>query len=70
MKRIIFPDRADEILYFPILTFGREDSDASRRFGTWGIQIYDQIRGDRNEYVSGFKNPDADSRNGGAGHGV
>ena len=38
-----FSDRADKILYFPSLTFGREDSDASRRFGTWGIEIYNQI---------------------------
>ena len=36
-------DRADKILYFPILTFGRGDSDASRRFVTWGIEIYNQI---------------------------
>ena len=42
-KRKLFSDRADKILYFPILTFGREDSDASRRFGTWGIEIYNQI---------------------------
>ena len=42
-KRKFFTDRTDKILYFPSLTFGREDSDASRRFGTWGIEIYNQI---------------------------
>ena len=25
--------------------FGRENSDASRRFVTWGIEIYNQIKG-------------------------
>jgi len=43
-KRKLFSDRADKILYFPILTFGREDSDASRRFDTGGIEIYNQIK--------------------------
>ena len=43
-KSKFFSDRADKILYFPSLTFGREDSDASRRFGTWGIEIYNQIK--------------------------
>ena len=43
-KRKFFSDRADKILYFPSLTFGREDSDASRRFITWGIEIYNQIK--------------------------
>ena len=42
-KRKFFSDRADKNLYFPILSFGRGDSDASRRFVTWGIEIYNQI---------------------------
>ena len=42
-RRLMNSDRADKILYFPILTFGRGDSDASRRFVTWGIEIYNQI---------------------------
>jgi len=42
-KRKFISDRADKILYFPILKFGREDSDASRRFITWDIEIYNQI---------------------------
>ena len=44
-KRKFFSDRADKILYFPSLTCGREDSVASRRFDTWGIEIYNQIKG-------------------------
>ena len=44
-KSKFFTDRADKILYFPILTFGREDSDALRGFDTWGIKIYNQIKG-------------------------
>ena len=44
-KRKLFSDRADKILYFPSLTFGRENSDASRGFVTWGIEIYNQIKG-------------------------
>ena len=44
-KRNFFSDRADKILYFPSLTFGRENSDASRGFVTWGIEIYNQIKG-------------------------
>ena len=43
-KRTFLSDRADKILYFPSLTFGREDSDASRRFGTCDIEIYNQIK--------------------------
>src|SRR3990167_6542189 len=42
-KRKFFSDRADKNRYFPVLMFGREDSDASRRFVTWGIEIYNQI---------------------------
>jgi len=42
-KRKFISDRADKILYFQILKFGREDSDASRRFITWDIEIYNQI---------------------------
>src|SRR3990167_4837229 len=42
-KRKFISDRADQILYSPILTLGREDSDASRRFITWDIEIYNQI---------------------------
>ena len=42
-KRNFISDRADKIRYFPFLTFGREDSDASRRFITWDIEIYNQI---------------------------
>jgi len=34
----------DKILYFPSLTFGREDSDASRRFITGDIEIYNRIK--------------------------
>ena len=49
---------------FPILMIGRGNSDASRRLVTWGIEIYNQII--NHEYVSCFKNPDTDSRNGGA----
>ena len=41
-KSTFFSDRADKILYFPILTFGRGNSDASRRFITRGIKIYNQ----------------------------
>jgi hypothetical protein len=44
-KRKFISDRADNNLYFPVLTFGRGDSDASRRFGTWGIESYNQIKG-------------------------
>ena len=40
-----FSDRADINLYFPILTFGRGYSYASRRFVTRGIEIYNQIKG-------------------------
>ena len=43
-KRKLFPDRADKFLYFPSLTYGREDSDASRRSITWDIEIYNRIK--------------------------
>jgi len=39
-----YSDRADQLLYLPGPTFGREDSDASRRFASWGIEIYNQIK--------------------------
>src|SRR3989338_792345 len=44
-KRNFISDRADKNLYFPSLTFGRGDSLASRRFSTWGIEIYNHIKG-------------------------
>src|SRR3989338_8483024 len=44
-KRNFISGRADKNLYFPSLTFGRGHSDASRRFVTWGIEIYNQIKG-------------------------
>src|SRR3989338_2786529 len=44
-KRNFISDRAHKNLYFPFLTFGRGHSDASRRFVTWGIEIYNQIKG-------------------------
>ena len=48
---------------FPTLMLGREDSDASRRFDTWWHR---NLQSENYEYVSGFRNPDDDSRNGGA----
>ena len=43
-KSNFFSDRADKLLYFQSLTFRREDSVASRRFVTWGIEIYNRIK--------------------------
>ena|SRR3989338_5163241 len=42
-KRHFISDRADKIRYCRSLTFGRENSDASRRSITWDIEIYNQI---------------------------
>src|SRR3990167_9865008 len=44
-KRNFISDRADKNLYFPFLTFGRGHSDASRRFVTWVIKIYNADKG-------------------------
>jgi hypothetical protein len=48
-KRKFFPDKADKIRYIlpegPLRKFGREGSDAFGGFLTWGIEIYNQIKG-------------------------
>ena len=52
-KRNFISGRADKILYFPIPTFGRGDSVASRRFDTWGHRNLQSDKG--LEYIESKK---------------